>query len=99
MPAVTIPRKGVTADELKSALSQQLGSRYKIVERPGHPDKLKVSTSAASTANVHLIEKPEGTHIGVHGGGFIIGRVINELLISRTVVKAIKASPELGAAG
>jgi hypothetical protein len=96
MPAVTISRKGLSAGDVTAALSKQLGSRYKVVERPGHPDKLKVSTSAASTANIHFTERPDGTHFGVHGGGIILGRIVNELLIARTVAKAVKAAPELG---
>jgi len=95
MPAVTVTRTGLSSADLAQALTKQLGSRYKVVEKAGHPGKLKVSTSAASTANVAMSERPNGTHVGVHGGGFIIGRLINELFIARTVAKAISESPDL----
>jgi hypothetical protein len=95
MPSVTLPRADITAQEATAALSKQLGSRYQVAEKAGKPGVLKVSTGAMSYANVHLSPRSEGTHFAVHGGGFILGRVINELLIARTVAKAIRESPDL----
>ncbi len=95
MPSITVSRTGVTAKDVADALSKQLGNRYKIVEKPGKPDALKVSSSSASTAHVHIAPRPTGTHLSVHGGGFIIGRVINELLIARKVATALRQSPDL----
>jgi len=88
MPSATIPR-AITSQQAADALRQQLGSRYKVT--PRSPDKLTVSHGLAD-ASVHLAHNGNATAFHVHGGGLIIGRIVNEFGIARTVNAAIKES-------
>jgi len=88
MPSATIPR-AITAQEAAEVLRQQLGSGYKVTRHSGgSPDKLTVSHGAAF-ASVHLARNQNTTTFHVHGRGLIIGLIVNELGIARTVTAAI----------
>ncbi|HEX3946470.1 MAG TPA: hypothetical protein VHW47_02140 [Acidimicrobiales bacterium] len=97
MPSVTITRTGVTKEDAATALQAQLGSRYTVIPKDGSQDHLSVKQSTMVFASVRMASEPGGTTFHVHGGGLIIGRIINELTIARKVAAAIKAAPGLGA--
>ena len=99
MPSVTIARSGISAPDVISALSTQLGSRYKITEKHGKPNTFHAQTSSMSTANIRMVSEAGSTRFHVHGGGIIIGRLLNELMIARKVAAAIRESPQLRAEG
>jgi len=96
MPSATISR-AITPDQAADALRDQLGSRYTVTSR-GH-DSLTVKHGPLAFATVHLGWDEDTTTFRVHGGGLIVGRVVNELGIARTVTAAIKerlGSPPAG---
>ena len=43
-------------------------------------------------ATVHLVPDGNATTFHVHGGGLIVGRLVNEFGIARTVTEALKDS-------
>jgi len=99
MPSATITR-AITPQEAAEALRQQLGSRYKVTPHSGGSrDKLTVSRGGLALASVHLTRNEDATTFHVHGGGLIVGRIVNELGIARTVTTAIKESLESAPAG
>jgi hypothetical protein len=89
MPTATIPR-AITPQETAEALRQQLGSAYKVT--PHSQAKLTVSHGGVAFATVHLAPNGNTTTSHVHGGGLIIGRIVNEFGIARTVTEALKDS-------
>jgi hypothetical protein len=88
MPSATIARV-ITPQEAAEALRGQLGTGYRVT--PNEKGTLKVHRGAG-WATVHLRQDATATTFRVHGGGLIIGRIINELGIARTVTTAIKDS-------
>ncbi len=90
MPSATIPRT-ITPQETAEALRQQLGSGYKVTPH-GSRDKLTVSHGGLAFATVHLARNENATTFHVHGGGLIVGRLVNEFGIARTVTAAIRES-------
>ena len=92
MPSTTIPRT-ITPQEAADALKDQLGSGYKVTPHSGGSrEKLTVSHGGVAFASVHLVPDGNATTFHVHGGGLIVGRIVNELGIARTVTAAIKES-------
>jgi hypothetical protein len=89
MPTATIPR-AITQQETAEALRQQLGSGYKVT--PHSRAKLTVSHGGVAFATVHLAPEGNATTFHVHGGGLILGRLVNEFGIARTVTTAIRES-------
>jgi len=89
MPTATIPRT-ITPQETAEALRQHFGSGYKVT--PHSRDKLTVSHGGVAFATVHLAPDGNTTTFHVHGGGLIIGRLVNEFVIARTVTAAIRES-------
>jgi len=89
MPSATIPR-AITSQEAAEALRQQLGSGYKVT--PHSQDKLTVSHGGVAFASVHLARNGNATAFHVHGGGLILGRIVNEFGIARKVNAAIRES-------
>ena len=82
--------RAITAQEAAEVLRQQLGSGYKVTPHSGgSQDKLTVSHGAAF-ATAHLGRVGDATTFRVHGGGLIIGRIVNEFGIARTVTAAIR---------
>jgi hypothetical protein len=89
MPHVTIARPNVTTEEAADALRKELGDRYEVkVDDSGN--SLKVSTSTLAYANVHKKDESGKTGFSVHGGGIVIGRIINELTLARKVAGALQ---------
>jgi len=89
MPSATIPR-AITPEQAADALREQLGSGYKVA--PRGKDSLTVKHGSLAFATVHLGQDGTATTFRVHGGGLIIGRIVNELGIARTVTAAIRES-------
>jgi hypothetical protein len=86
MPTATVSRP-VTLEEAAATLQGQLGSGYKVTRRGS--DALAVSHGGLAFASVHVAQDDNATTFHVHGGGLIIGRIINEFGIARTVTSAI----------
>jgi hypothetical protein len=90
LPTVTIPQ-AIGPQQAAETLRQQLGERYTIDSHTGGAGNvLKVKHGALAFANVRIARDGDATTFRVHGGGFIIGRIANELGIARTVATAIK---------
>jgi hypothetical protein len=89
MPSATIPR-AITPDQAADALRDRLGSGYTIT--PHGRASLTVKHGGLAFATAHLGRDGDATTFRVHGGGLIIGRVVNEFGIARTVTAAIKES-------
>ena len=89
MPSATIPR-AITPQQAADALKEQLGSGYKIT--PHGTDSLTVKHGGLAFATVHLNRDGNATTFRVHGGGLIVGRIVNEFGIARTVSEALKES-------
>jgi hypothetical protein len=89
MPSATIPR-AITSQQAADALKAQLGSGSKVT--PSGTGSLTVKHSGLAFATVHLNRDGNATTFRVHGGGLIIGRIINEFGIARTVTEALKDS-------
>ena len=90
MPTVTIP-KAIDAQEAAEVIKQQLGDRYTVDSHAsGTRTALRVKHGVLAFADVRVARDGDATTFRVHGGGFIIGRIANELGIARTVATAIK---------
>ncbi len=89
MPTATIP-KAVTPEQAADALREQLGSGYKVT--PHGTDSLTVRHGSLAFATVRLSRDGDATSFRVHGSGLIIGRIVNELGLARTVTAAIRES-------
>jgi hypothetical protein len=89
MPTATIPR-AITPQEAAEALQRRLGNGYKVT--PQGSDSLSVKHGSLSFATVRLDRNGDATTFHVHGGGLIVGRIVNELNIARTVTAAINES-------
>jgi len=87
MSSITAPRV-ITSAEAATALLERLGSGYKITS--GGPNSLTVKHGALEYARVHVVRAGETTTFRIHGGGLVIGRLVNELGIARTVASAIR---------
>jgi len=87
MPTATISR-AITSDQAADALQEKLGSGYKVTQHPS--GSLSVHHGPLAFATVHLGRDGDATTFHVHGGGLIVGRIVNEFGIARTVTGAIK---------
>jgi hypothetical protein len=90
MSQVIFPTETADIDVVADALRRDLGKGYTVVTRDGARPSLRVSSSSMSYANVRLSQHDDGTHCNVHGGGFLIGRAINECTIARKVAGALR---------
>jgi len=89
MPTATISRT-VTSDEAADALQERLGEAYKVTRHGS--GSLSVHHGPLAFATVRLGRDGDATTFHVHGGGLIVGRIVNEFGIARTVTGAIKDS-------
>ena len=87
MASVTIAR-AITTQEAAGALQEQLGSGYQVTRHGS--GSLTVRHGAMAFATVHLRRDGDATTFRVHGGGLIIGRIVNEFGIARTVTAAVR---------
>jgi hypothetical protein len=96
MPSVTINHDDVALERAASMLRGQLGDRYTITAHETSHPTLRVSTSPLVYANVRVSHQADGTRFKVHGGGILVGRVINEYTIARRVAAALRQSSTAG---
>ena len=87
MPSATIPR-AITPQEAADALQGQLGSGYQVI--PHGTDSLTVKHGSLAFATVRMGREGDATTFRIHRGGLIIGRIVNEFGIARTVTGALK---------
>jgi hypothetical protein len=87
MPTATIPR-AITSDQAAEALQEKLGDDYKVTRHGS--GSLSVHHGPMAFATVRLGRDGDVTTFHVHGGGLIIGRIVNEFGIARTVTGTIK---------
>ena len=92
MPSLTIT-KTIVPQDAAEALKATLGSGYKVTPHLERiPPSLTVSRAGVAFATVRVLRGHDTTTFRVHGGGLLIGRLVNELGIARTVTAAIKES-------
>jgi hypothetical protein len=89
MPSATISGT-ITPQQAADALTEQLGSGYTITSHPS--GSLTVKHGSLAFATVRLNRDGNTTTFRIHGGGLIIGRLVNEFGIARTVTEALKDS-------
>ena len=92
MPKVRVPRKNVTPGEVVTVLSRRLGPGYQVESDGGR--RITVRRSATRYASVSISDQPGASVFGVHGGGFILLRLINTFGTARRVADALRRSPE-----
>jgi hypothetical protein len=90
VPTVSI-KSDASKTDVASAIKTGLGAGY-VVEAKADKEAITVQKGAMTTAHVKLEHSPTGSKAHVHGGGIIIGRIVNELGIANKVAKVIKAS-------
>jgi hypothetical protein len=89
MPTVTV-QQTIAPQDAAEAIQQQLGDRYVVDSQHRDGGVLRVKHGGLAFATVRVGRAGGGTTFRVHGGGFIVGRIANELGIARTVAMAIK---------
>jgi hypothetical protein len=87
MPTATITT-AITPDQAAEALQQKLGDSYKVTRHGS--GSLTVHHGPMAFATVRLGRDGNATTFHVHGGGLIVGRIVNEFGIARTVTGTIK---------
>ena len=92
MPKVRVPRKNVTPGEVVTVLSRRLGPGYQEESDGGR--QITVRKSATRYASVSNSDQPGASVFGVHGGGFIVLRLVNTFGTARRVADALRRSPE-----
>ena len=85
-----IPAGGAHAEENKMNLTCDCGSDLFKVTDASEVTCVKCRKPAFAT--VHLARNENATTFHVHGGGLIVGRLVNEFGIARTVTAAIRES-------
>ncbi|MFI5035521.1 MAG: hypothetical protein ACHQFZ_04885 [Acidimicrobiales bacterium] len=85
--ATATVRGMVSVEQATEYLSENMGVRYRCLPRGA--TLFHVKRSPMVYATVRLDRKGDATEFTVHGGGFIIGRAINELTIARDVARAL----------
>jgi hypothetical protein len=100
VPTITIPRPGVTAEEIAEALRAGLGSRYNVLPgmrtarkplagpEPAQPDTILVGTGSNRLFTAQLTidgPLPEHTDVRISPGGLGWETVVNSLRITRKV--------------
>jgi hypothetical protein len=92
MPKVRVPRKNVTPDEVVAVLSRRLGPGYQVEADGGR--RVIARKNPLMYANVSIKDQPGASVFGVHGGGFVLLRLINTFGPARQVADALRRSPE-----
>ena len=91
MATVHIERQ-VSLDQAMEALRQQFGDRYRLTaSHGGSHDAIRVA-HGMEMATVRIDRSSETTTFKVHGGGLIVGRVINELGLARRLRSTLQDS-------
>jgi hypothetical protein len=67
MPKVTVPRRGITADDAAAAIRNALGDAVEVTGRDG--EVLRVKRNWFVRAHVKMAEEPGGTTFSIRGSG------------------------------
>jgi hypothetical protein len=105
MPAVTVPRPDVSAEEVSAVLRGKLGPRYKVTpamtshfhhESPAGADSVLVRRHWFEQASIRIIPGPESTeiHIGNAANFTPTGLLINRASIIRKLHEVLEHAPE-----
>lgn len=107
MSTITVPRSGVTTEEVSAVLRRELGSRYTVTpslmatgfgkQVQGGPNTVLVVANWLERANIELTPKTNGTEINVSPGATYFGliRLIQRAGLARKVRQALEHAPEL----
>lgn len=110
MPTITVPRPGVTTEEVSKVLRDGLGPRYNVLPgrgmnwnpaggpRPDQPGKIVVGTGSTRLfrAEVVLSQRSGQTVLHVIAGGLTLPpRLTNRLWIAEKVRRVLQAAPSL----
>jgi hypothetical protein len=107
MSTITVPRSGVTADEVSAVLRRALGPRYRVTpsmmatgfgkEHGGNANTILVAASRLERANVRVASAKNSTEIHVSPGATYFGfiRLIHRVGLVRKVQQALEHAPEL----
>ena len=82
----------MTPGEVVTVLSRRLGPGYQVESDGGR--RITVRKSATRYASVSISDQPGASVFGVHGGGFIVLRLVNTFGTARRVADALRRSPE-----
>jgi hypothetical protein len=91
MPKVRVPRKNVTTDEVVAVLSRRLGPGYQVESTGG---RVIARKNPVLYASISIRDQPGASVFGVHGGGFLLLRLVNTVSTARQVADALRRSPE-----
>jgi hypothetical protein len=91
MPKVRVPRKNVTTDEVVTVLSRRLGPGYQVESNGG---RVIARKNPVMYASISIRDQPGASVFGVHGGGFLLLRLVNTVSTARQVADALRRSPE-----
>jgi hypothetical protein len=107
MFTITLPRAGVTSQEVTGVLRDGLGSRYKVLPgmrrhrnpfrapSPGGPDAIVVGNRALWT-QLRLVRHPGQTEINVSPGGLTLtGFLMATFGVVRNVRRVLRDAPGL----
>ncbi len=92
MPKVRVPRKNVTPGEVVTVLSRRLGPGFQVESNGSR--RVTVRKSSLSYATISISDQPGASVFGVHGGGFLVLRLVNTFGTARRVADALRRSPE-----
>lgn len=107
MPTVTIPRSGVTVEEVAAVLSERLGARHRVTpattsrgfvkEVPDDANTMLVSGRWFERANLRIASATNSTEVHVSPGATYPGliRLVDRITLVRRVLRAIEQAPEL----
>ena len=110
MPALTVPRSDITADELGELLRQGLGPRYTVLPgkgmnwnpvgapQPDEPTKIVVGIGSARLLRAEVTMTPQSGQTSLHviaGGITPPLRLANELWIAQKVRRVLRTAPGL----
>ncbi|MGH3191651.1 MAG: hypothetical protein ACRDOU_28180 [Streptosporangiaceae bacterium] len=110
MATITVPRTGVSTEDVSKVLRQGLSSRYKVLPdeavtlnavgkpQPNHPDTIIVGIGSARLlrAQVKISSGPDATTLHVTPGGLtVLWRMTNRLWFVRKVRRVLAASASL----
>jgi hypothetical protein len=104
VPTITIPRSGVTAEEIAASLRRGLGSGYNVLTgmsaarkpmagpQPAGPDAIFVGTGSNRLFKAQLTidsRTPGRTEVRISPGGLGWETIVNSLNISRKVQRVL----------
>jgi hypothetical protein len=85
----TYINREVTINDVQSTLANTLGPSYRVRQKKGDASKLTV-THNILRATVRARPEGGGTTFKVHGSGFILWRIPNQLLLAPKIKHALE---------